>query len=185
MSDSRLGRASVNILIMALAAIAIFMQSGCQTVDDSRIPAMPVYIDLSDPGRWNTYGVSGYGSFNYFVFQPGSAREPSGFPYLDTSATGYGGVLLIEGMDPFMLEMLTPLAYDLACPVEKSPTVRVRIDAATYEAVCPVCDSHYDVTMGGGAPLSGPALGGEHKYGLKRYYCHKTIYNTYTITSTP
>lgn len=154
---------------------------GCDTVDDSRIPAMPVNINLSDPGMWNAYGVSGFGDFNYFVFQEGSPREPSGFPYTDISATGYGGVLLIEGMDPFQLETSMPLAYDLSCPVEKSRTIRVRIDPATYEAVCPVCDSHYDVTMAAGAPTSGPALTGERKYGLKRYYCHRTTTNGYII----
>lgn len=170
--------------IIPAAALALAL-AACDTVDDTRIPAMPVYIDLSDPGRWNTYGVSGFGDFNYFVFQSGSSREPSGYPYIDTSATGYGGVLLIEGMDPFQMETSMPLAYDMACPVEKSPTVRVRIDPATYEAVCPVCDSHYDVTMGAGAPVAGAALTGERKYGLKRYYCHRTIYNTYIINDRP
>lgn len=169
--------------ISAIFTIAVMMLTmvSCETVNDSRIPSMPVYINLSDPGLWNTYGVAGFGDYNYFVFQEGSAREPSGFPYIDTSATGYGGVLLIEGMDPFMLETLVPLAYDLSCPVEKSPTIRVRIDPQTFEAVCPVCDSHYNVVTAAGAPTAGPALTGEHKYGLRRYYCHRTVLNGYII----
>lgn len=166
---------SLWILLLAVGA--------CESVNDTRIPSMPVYINLSDPGMWNSYGVAGFGDFNYFVFQSGSQREPSGFPYVDTSATGYGGVLLIEGMDPFMLETLVPMAYDMSCPVEKSPTIRVRIDPETYEAVCPVCGSHYDVTMGAGAPVAGVAV--TDHYGLRRYYCHRTVTNGYIINDRP
>ena len=91
-------------------------------------------------------------------------------------------MLLIEGMDPFSLETSVPLAYDLSCPVEKSREIRVAISSDNYEAVCPVCDSHYDVTMGGGAPTAGPALTGEHKYGLRRYYCRPSLYGGYYIS---
>ncbi|MDE6010927.1 MAG: hypothetical protein K2F87_05750 [Muribaculaceae bacterium] len=157
------------------------LPTGCESVDDTRIPSYPVYIDLSNQGIWNTYGVSGFGSFNYFVCQTGSAVEPSGFPYKDGAATGFGGVLVIEGMDPFALQTSIPLAYDLSCPVEKSPTIRVAIDTETFEAVCPVCGSHYDVTMGAGAPVSGPALTGSRQYGLRRYYCHPTTLGGYII----
>ena len=165
-----------------LTMCLLFLGSACHTVDDTRIPAMPVFLDLSDQGMWVSYGVSGFGDFQYFVYQQGSSFEPAGFPFTARSATGFGGVLLIEGMDPFTLETLTPLAYDLSCPVERSPTVRVRIDPATYEAVCPVCDSHYDVTMAAGAPTAGPATEGKHKYGLRRYYCKPATLGGYFIT---
>lgn len=163
------------------AAAALLLLGGCETVNDTRIPAMPVYIDLSNQGMWNSYGVSGFGSFRYFVCQTGSAIEPAGFPYKDGAATGYGGVLLIEGMDPFELQTSMPLGYDLSCPVEKSPTIRVAIDPKTFEAVCPVCESHYDVTMGAGAPTAGPALTGERQYGLRRYAVHPTTLGGYII----
>ena len=162
-----------------LATILLTVATGCETVNDSRIPSYPVYIDLSNPGLWNTYGVSGFGSWQRFICQTGSAVEPAGFAYKDGAATGYGGVLLIEGMDPFELQTAVPLAYDLSCPVEKSPTIRVTIDPTTYEAVCPVCESHYDITMGAGAPTVGPALSGERQYGLRRYACHPTTLGGY------
>lgn len=162
------------------AAIAgVLIAAGCQTVNDSRIPAVPVYINLSNQGIWTTYGVSGFGDFNYFIFRSGSPIEPVGFNYLSTSATGYGGVLLIEGTDVFTGATGVPLAYDLACPVEKSPTIRVAIDPKTYDAVCPVCDSHYNVTTAPGAPVSNPAL--DLHYGLRRYYCHPTTLGGYII----
>ncbi len=166
--------------ILILGSIGTLATS-CQGVDDTRIPSYPVYIDLSNQGLWTSYGVSGFGSFNYFVCQSGSPIEPAGFPYKDGAATGFGGVLLVEGMDPFSLNTSVPLAYDLSCPVEKSPTIRVAIDPENFEAVCPVCLSHYDVTMQAGAPTAGPAFTGEHKYGLRRYECHATTLGGYII----
>lgn len=164
------------IMTLLLAVVAM----GCHSVDDTRIPAAPVNINLSDAGMWSTYGVSGVGSYNYFIFQSGTPRQPSGFPYVDTSATGYGGVLLIEGFDPFSGDAGVPLAYDLSCPVEKSPEIRVKIESENYEAVCPVCDSHYNVLTGAGAPTAGEAL--TLHYGLKRYYCIPTSSGGYIIS---
>ncbi len=91
----------------------VLLMSGCHTVDDERIPAVPVNINLADAGLWNTYGVSGFGLFRYFIPRAG---EPAGFRYTANTATGFGGVLLIGGMDPFSTETNVPLAYDLACP---------------------------------------------------------------------
>lgn len=129
---------------------------------------MAVNISLSDPGVWNTYGVSGFGSNREFIFTP-TEHRPSGFPYKTGSATGFGGVLLIEGVDPYSAVTATPLAYDLACPVEKNAKIRVKIENETYMAVCSQCNSVYDVTMGAGAPISGEAFTGKHKYALKSY----------------
>ena len=166
------------LLIAGTAAIA----GGCDSVENDRIPASPVNIALSDAGSWNTYGVAGYGANRRFILSQG-IREPLGFPYSQTSATGFGGVLLISGMDPFTATTDTPLAYDLACPVERKSDVRVEIEGDLYEAVCPQCGSHYDVTMGGGSPLSGPAATGSKKYGLKRYRCIPSGAGGFIITN--
>lgn len=163
-----------------VCAAAIF--SACEVIDDERIPAMPVYIDLGNTGLWNTYGVAGFGDTQYFVNITGSPKEPAGFPYKETSATGFGGILLIGGIDPFTSDTDTPLAYDLACPVEKSREVRVYVDPDNkYRAICPVCASEYDVTGGVGAPMAGKAA--ELKYGLKRYSCVPTTLGGYYITN--
>lgn len=167
-------------LAMLLTAAALMMQTGCQGVDDNRIPNMPVNIVLTDAGTWNTYGVSGFGSSRRFII---TLRQPTGFPYSQTSATGYGGVLLISGMDPYTTSTDVPLAYDLACPVEMKSSVRVEVESGLYHAVCPECGSTYDVTMGGGAPLSGPAAAGEHKYGLRRYACYPSGSGGYIVTN--
>lgn len=138
---------------------------------------MAVSINLSEAGMWNTYGVSGYGQYRYFIKELG---EPRNFRYLDRTYTGFGGVLLIGGMDPFSTQTNVPLAYDLACPVERKANIRVQIDADNFEAVCPDCGSRYDVTMAGGSPISGSAL--HDKYCLTRYQCIPSGYG-YLITN--
>lgn len=155
----------------------------CQTIDDERIPNVLVNISLADAGLWNTYGVSGFGSNNSFIFNSSGSSQPAGFPYKSVSGTGFGGVLLIEGMDPFTSITGVPLAYDLSCPVERKIDVRVKIDPDTYFAVCPNCHSTYDVTMQRGAPVSGEAATGKHKYGLKFYQCIPSGQGGYYITN--
>lgn len=142
---------------------------GCQGVDNERIPNMAVNISLSDAGVWNTYGVAGFGSHRNFIYSPMGTSQPAGFRYTPRSATGFGGVLLIEGLDPYNNLGAYPLAYDLSCPVERQPDIRVYIDSENYVAVCPQCGSIYDVTMAAGAPLSGEAATGKYKYALKMY----------------
>ncbi|MDE7135736.1 MAG: hypothetical protein K2N91_03815, partial [Muribaculaceae bacterium] len=61
----------------------------------------------------------------------------------------------------------TPVAYDLACPVEVNPTVRVVINSEKLEAECPVCHSTYDVFANNGIPTGGVAA--SDGYALRRY----------------
>lgn len=156
-----------SLFILAALLISAFF-SGCNTNDDERIPNTYVSINLSDAGLWNRYGVSGFGIPQYFVK---SLRLPSGFSYLDRSATGFGGVLLINGFD-YRINEVAPLAYDLACPVERKADIRVKVDPDSFEAICPDCGSKYDVTMGAGSPISGPAA--TDHYSLRNYKCVPT-----------
>ena len=163
---SFLKKGSLFMSLMAMLSVI----SSCNQVDDDRIPSVPVYINLSGAGMWNTYGVSGVGISRNFINWQG-VLSPDGFPFNANTYVGFGGVLLIGGVDPFTAEPNVPLAYDLSCPVECSQTVRVVIDEDKLEAVCPECGSRYDVVTAGGAPVGGPALTGKYKYGLRRYYC--------------
>lgn len=163
---------------LALAAILAPL-AACDSLDDSGIPSLPVTVNLGDAGMWNSFGVHAFGQYRYFI----KNSEPSGFFYSANSYTGFGGVLLICGMDPFSSESGVPLAYDLACPVECKADVRVAIDPENFEAVCPVCHSHFDVTMAGGAPLSGPAAKGKDKRRMRRYSCKASQLGGYVITN--
>ena len=167
-------------LLKALSAAALLLVvTGCRSINDDRIPRMAVNIDLSNQGIWNSYGVNGFGSFNTFILANGIV-EPAGFPYIYNSATGYGGVLLIYGQNPYTTEV-GPLAYDLSCPVERLPNVRVYVDLLTLDAVCPECDSHYNVIEAGGTPISGPAK--EMNYAMSAYQCLGTVTGGYIITN--
>ena len=139
---------------------------------------MAVNIDLSNPGIWSTFGVHGFGDYEYFIFSS-SERKPPNFPYSYNSATGYGGVLLIGGQNVYTGDV-APLAYDLSCPVERMPDIRVKVDDETDEAVCPVCESHYNVVAANGAPVSGPAV--SMKYAMTPYNCYPTVNGGYIIT---
>ena len=167
---------------LAWVALACAGLTSCHTVDDDRIPNLPVNINIGDAAMWSTYGVAGFGSNRSFIINS-TPRQPSGFPYTSQSATGFGGVLLIGGMDPFTNSTDVPLAYDLACPVECKQDVRVTLEGDLNEAVCHKCGSHYDVTMQGGAPISGPAAEGKEKFGLRRYQCLPTSTGGYLITN--
>ncbi len=152
----------------------------CNSIDDDRIPDMPVAINLSTPDLWTTYGVAGFGSYRMFIRQ---LSEPRNFPYNVGTTTGYGGVLLISAVDPFNGSAVLPMAYDLSCPVECKPDIRVRItvDDMLPFAACPDCGSHYDIMEQAGAPTYGPAK--SRKLGLRRYDCYATQYGGYIIAN--
>lgn len=164
------------LTVVLLAALL----SGCgETVNNNRIPAMPVDINLHTPGLWNTYGVGGIGMYRIFRKE---ANIPSDFPWTAATYTGYGGVLVV-GVDaaanfgdqqwPYM-----PMAYDMSCPVEAEPNVVVYVDEIRFEAVCPVCKSRYTLYSGGG-PVDGPAVA--LRYGLEPYNCIGTPWDGFII----
>lgn len=167
-----------HIQIIVSAALMPLLFCGCDNVIDNRIPAYPVTINLGDIGMWNSYGVSGFGLYRYFI----KNQSPAGFPYTEATYTGFGGVLLVGGMDPYTGDTNVPLAYDMACPVEVDPKVRVYIDDATFNAVCEKCGSVYDVTMAGGAPVSGPAAAPTNRFRLQNYRVLGTVYGGYIIS---
>lgn len=139
--------------------MAVTTLFSCHGIDDHRVPVAPVNLTFATAVDWNIYGVSGAMDYKYFIL---SKREPSNFPYLVSSATGFGGVLLVTSV------MGDPLAYDMACPVECQSNVVVRIDKEIMQARCPVCGSTYDVFSLFGHPTGGPALA--DRYGLRRFY---------------
>lgn len=123
-----------------------------------------VYIPFTTLGDWDAYGCKVPLDAQRFVRQ---LRLPSGYPYPDYSFTGFGGVLMV--CDVFS----NVRAFDLCCPVELNPDIRVYIDHNANCAKCPKCGSTYDVFLLNGSgrlaggPLSGPAL--TDGFGLRNY----------------
>ncbi len=146
-------------LLLTLASI-LCATSGCEKIDNHRLPPVNVNIVFTTIGEWATYGVAGPGQSQVFIK---SERLPIGYPYKESEFTGFGGVVLI--CDPIG----TYHAYDLACPVECKANVRIEWETGTTQAgimYCPKCGSRYDVYNYGTA-VSGPAL--EDHYGLQPY----------------
>lgn len=146
-------KAAARLLLMGVC-MAVF--PSCETVDNMRIPSLNVFLDLSNQGLWNTYGVSGYGTCKFFNKEK---RIPGNFPYTERSATGFGGVMLVYGING-------PSAYDRACPVEADKNTVLSFDTGNLEAYCPKCGSRFNVCEADGAPVFGTAV--ERKYGLQR-----------------
>ena len=154
----------------AIALAICGMLNSCASVDDDRIPYNGVYIDLGNLSYWQIYGVHYLGDYNRFIKED---RIPSNFHYNVTAETGFGGVLLVTGIDN------TPLAYDLSCPVEIKRNIRVQFNPDTRIATCPVCHSEYDVCEFGGSPISGDAK--RHRWGLRPYVVVPAIDGGYKI----
>lgn len=145
------------LLTYLLLTLTLF---SCDTLDDNRVPLRPVNIVFATEANWQIYGkVTGALMYNEFIKD---LNEPSYFPWLASTYTGFSGVLLV--CDAFG----TPHAYDLCCPVENKQSVRVKISKDDEMlAVCPECGSKYNVFSLYGHPVSGPAV--NRKYALRPY----------------
>jgi len=145
-------------LIIIMLSLITLISAGCHSVDDERIPYSEVRLTFTTVGDWHRYGIGGAAESKRFIK---NIREPADFPYTDMDRTGYGGLLL--SMDA----MGNLIVYDLACPYEARPTVRLYVPSGQPYAQCPECGSTYDIYTNYGNPRSGPAA--EHGYGLQRY----------------
>lgn len=139
-----------------------FSLAGCSdSVDDNRIPYCEVHLTFRTAGEWNLYGVKGDAADYQRYILATDMKVPASFPYTALDRTGYGGLLIVT-------DVLGDLhVYDLSCPYECSPRIRVDIPSGELYARCPSCGSTYEVFSNGGMPRSGPAA--ERGYALQRY----------------
>lgn len=146
------------------AAALIFPASCSNDVDNDRIPAARVYVPFTTIGDWNLYGVHAAMESRRFVPQ---LREPAGYVWTAIASAGYGGVLLTSDVYGSLW------VFDLACPVERDPQVRVAVAKGGTDARCPKCGSTYDVFgtggRGRGVALTGPAAAKNKNYSLRLY----------------
>ena len=144
---------------ISLTAIALTVICACHSVDDDRLPPAPVRLSFNTVAEWNLYGNPAALQYKMFIKEQ---RLPANYNYTAISETGFGGILLVG--DAFGM----PLAYDLACPVERRKEIRIKVDTEKNEAYCPNCGSRYDIFANYGSPLSGKAA--EQGYGLQKYH---------------
>lgn len=144
-----------------LFLISLLALAACNSVDDDRIPYAEVHLTFHTVGDWNIYGVKGAAADSRSYILNNRERIPADFPYSTLDRTGFGGLLLVT-------DVLGDLhAFDLACPYESLPAVRVSVPEGELFARCPKCGSTFDVFQNRGNPMSGPAL--DRGYALKRY----------------
>ena len=79
---------------------------------------------------------------------------------------GYGGVVVIHTSEDRFA------AFDLACPNEIDPNIRVNVDSILGEAICPQCGAVFDINYGRGYPIAG-----ECRYPMKQYTVMVTNYD--------
>ena len=149
--------------LLVLSMLTIFLLGACDSVDDDRIPYAPVHLSFSTIADWHTWGIAEESAgWRRYIYRPGTRDNiPAGYPYKGVDATGYGGVLLVTDA------LGNPVAYDLACPYEARPEVRIEVPDDELFARCPKCGSTYDIFTNHGNPRTGPAA--DRHYGLKRY----------------
>lgn len=146
------------LYITLLATLCLLAGTSCRNLDDDRIPPSPVNIAFINEAQWNTCGVTGAMDYRIFIRE---LRLPANYAYTAAACTGFGGVLLTCSV------LGEPMAFDLACPVERSASTRLFINTDAMVAECPVCHSTYDVFSLPGHPLSGKAA--SEGFGLKCY----------------
>lgn len=133
----------------------------CHSVDDDRIPYAPVHLTFYTVADWDLYGVKGEAAAcARYIYSP-PTRVPANFPFTASDYTGYGGLLLVADV------LGNRLVYDLACPYEMNPKIRITVPDGELHAECPQCGSTFDIYTNYGNPTSGPAA--ERGYALKRY----------------
>ncbi|MDR1764391.1 MAG: (2Fe-2S)-binding protein [Dysgonamonadaceae bacterium] len=98
-------------------------------------------------------------------------------PRDESDRLGYGGLLVINGTGSNGATNI--YAYDLACPNEANPTVRVQpiTPDSTYYARCPKCGAIFDISAGYGNPVSGS------QHYLKSYRITKISSVEYRVTN--
>ncbi|MCM1163383.1 MAG: hypothetical protein NC339_03955 [Muribaculaceae bacterium] len=149
------------LAILAVASLSFASVCGCDSINDDRIPYAEVYLNFPTVADWNIHGVKGdAAAYNIYVKQ-GNIRIPANFPYTDLDRTGYGGLLLVNDV------MGNSLAYDLSCPVEARPQIRIHVPTGESYAECSTCGSTYDIYTNHGLPRSGPAA--DKGFALQRY----------------
>ncbi|MDR1918280.1 MAG: (2Fe-2S)-binding protein [Tannerellaceae bacterium] len=123
--------------------LALLLNS-CDKTYISSIPHYQVYLELDltfeDKDLLPTSA--------YKIFTPQNINQ-------SIEKTGFGGVLVYHGLDGSGADAY--YAFDRACPHEANRSITVEVDEDHLYALCPKCQSKYELIYGIGNPVSGPA----------------------------
>lgn len=133
----------ISILILLVVGVACTKETN--SIPDYRV-RLSLDTDLEDKALRIVTGYKTYTRSN-IDYNP------------NFEAVGFGGVLVVHAVDEHFY------AFDLACPYEANPSVRIEVDELSLVAVCPNCKTEYSVFSYGG--LGAP--NGVGKEYLKKY----------------
>jgi hypothetical protein len=150
-----------------LSIALVFTAISCKEDIYSTIPRADVYLLL----KLDLYDNNLKVPLAYSIFT--IEKYPDERPRSGLDKLGYGGILVVHGIDEINGGSINLCAYDMACPVEASRNARIApinlnqtgIPTAVT-AKCSKCGAIYDLMSG--APQSGS------KYYLRAYQVAKT-----------
>lgn len=146
--------------IKLIAFLLLILTCSCEKNVFDRIPLVQVNLKLNK--QTTATGLVPILSHESYVrtLSP-STWKPAGYPFIEADRTGFGGILVVHGLPDQMF------AFDLACPIEASQQTLIQVTEDGLHAVCPKCNSKYEVAYGSGAPTEGAAK--DKRYFLRRY----------------
>lgn len=110
---------------------------GCTKTEKSKVPYASVYFTVSL--QYEDKELSGLLKTKSFT----KTRK-------EGERIGYSGIFVVHGADGQFY------AFDLCCPHEAQSDIRVT-PSDDGIATCPKCGTVYDISYGGGYPISGPS----------------------------
>ena len=134
-------RTFANIILWLIFPLIL---GSCLT-EDSPIPDREVYL------RRNIISTN--------LLSPGSYLYIT-VPELSSDRLGYGGLIVVYTYD----ETEPYCAFDVTCPNEATPTIRISEPDDLLICTCETCGERYNLMFGLGTPMDGIS-----KYGLKKY----------------
>lgn len=85
---------------------------------------------------------------------------------------GYGGVVVFRNFEGSSFS-----AFDLTCPNEVDPQVRLNVDSIPGEAICPQCGAVFDIAYSRGYPIAGNCKSPMRQYSLTVSGYEVHVYN--------
>ena len=129
-----------------LSLLVVLISGSCDENYVSSIPSMPVSLKLDLSGKYNTFRNS---SNVFLLFET---------PVYAADRVGFGGILVYSGVSLDDNANSVYYAFDMACTHEAKQDAKVYpIEGELGKVKCSKCGSVFDVSLGFGSPVSGPA----------------------------
>ncbi|MDR0429131.1 MAG: (2Fe-2S)-binding protein [Tannerellaceae bacterium] len=127
----------------SLLFLAFLFLISCDRKYISSIPDYPVYLELDL--NFEDKDLIPIQAYKIFTEKNINQR---------IERVGYGGILVYHGLSNTASDAY--FAFDISCPHESSRTVTVEVDESRVYAICPKCDSKFELLNGIGNRISGP-----------------------------